>query len=91
MSAEQSTCASSGKPQQWDQVDWDDCHRRIKRLQARIVKATSHRREGLVLLAQGFAMARAVCAERFPYGSKGRGWPQGHPLTRLPGPALWHQ
>ena len=41
--------------------------------------------------------ARAVCGESRPYGSKGRGWPQGHPLTRLDQaePAnqtlLWHQ
>src|SRR6266568_8534002 len=42
------------------------------------------RREWLVLLAQGFVTARAVCAERRPYGSKGRGWLRGHPLTRLP-------
>src|SRR5713101_7541054 len=26
--------------------------------------------------------ARAVCVERCQYGSKGRGWPRGHPLTR---------
>src|SRR3954468_9377283 len=41
MNTEQSVCASSGKkPAAWDQIDWADCERNVRRLQARIVKAT---------------------------------------------------
>ncbi len=36
-------CASSGKAAHWDQIDWPECERQVRRLQARIVKAT---REG---------------------------------------------
>jgi len=36
-------CASSGKAAHWDQIDWPKCERQVRRLQARIVKAT---REG---------------------------------------------
>src|SRR5437764_13896883 len=40
MNAEQSTCASSDKASAWDQMDWPKCERQVRRLQARIVKAT---------------------------------------------------
>ena len=41
MNAEQSACASSGKtPAVWDQIDWTRGERQVRRLQARIVKAT---------------------------------------------------
>jgi RNA-directed DNA polymerase len=40
MNAEQSTCASSGKASAWDQTNWPKCERQVRRLQARIVKAT---------------------------------------------------
>jgi RNA-directed DNA polymerase len=36
-------CASSGKATAWEQIDWVQCERQVRRLQARIVKAT---REG---------------------------------------------
>jgi len=52
MNVEQSTCASSGQPRHWDQIDWDRCHRRVKRLQARIVKATREGRWGKVKALQ---------------------------------------
>jgi len=52
MNAEQSTCAPSGKPQHWDQIDWDRCGWRVKRLQARIVKATREGRWGKVKALQ---------------------------------------
>ena len=52
MNAEQSTCASSGQPQHWDQIDWHQCGRRVKRLQARIVKATREGRWGKVKALQ---------------------------------------
>jgi RNA-directed DNA polymerase len=44
MNAEQSACASSGKATAWDQIDWAKCERQIRRLQARIVKATQEGR-----------------------------------------------
>jgi RNA-directed DNA polymerase len=40
MNAEQSACASSGKTNTWDQIDWPQSERNVRRLQARIVKAT---------------------------------------------------
>ncbi len=40
MNAEQSACASSGKSSTWEQIDWTQCERHVRRLQARIVKAT---------------------------------------------------
>src|SRR5208283_2106025 len=43
MNVDLSMCASSGKAAHWDQVDWPKCERQVRRLQARIVKAT---REG---------------------------------------------
>src|SRR5258708_29095730 len=36
-------CASVGKACAWNQIDWANCERQVRRLQARIVKAT---REG---------------------------------------------
>ena len=43
MSMDSSMCASSGRAQDWDQMDWSKYERKVRRLQARIVKAT---REG---------------------------------------------
>jgi len=43
MNVDSSMCASSGKAAHWDQIDWPECERQVRRLQARIVKAT---REG---------------------------------------------
>ena len=40
MNVDQTACASSGKATTWDQIDWPKCERRVRRLQARIVKAT---------------------------------------------------
>jgi RNA-directed DNA polymerase len=40
MNAEQSACASSGETNAWDQIGWPQCERNVRRLQARIVKAT---------------------------------------------------
>ena len=52
MSVEQSLCASSGQTQHWDQIDWDQCQGRVRRLQARIVKATREGRWGKVKALQ---------------------------------------
>ena len=68
MSAEQSTYAPSGQPPHWDQIDWDQCGRRVKRLQARIVKATREGRWGKVkslqrLLTHSFS-GKALAVKR---------------------------
>ena len=43
MNVDSSMCASSGQAAHWEQIDWAQCERQVRRLQARIVKAT---REG---------------------------------------------
>jgi RNA-directed DNA polymerase len=48
MNAEQSACASSGGESHWNQLDWNHCERQVRRLQARIVKATRAGRWGKV-------------------------------------------
>ena len=68
MNAEQSTCASSGKAEAWDQINWSQCERQVKRLQARIVKATRAGRHGKVkalqwLLTHSYA-AKALAVKR---------------------------
>jgi len=68
MNAEQSTCASSGKTTQWEQLDWTHCERNVRRLQARIVKATREGRWGKVkslqwLLTHSFT-AKALAVKR---------------------------
>ena len=44
MNANRIACASSGKAVAWDQIDWPKCERQVRRLQARIVKATQAKR-----------------------------------------------
>ncbi len=44
MNADKTACASSGKATAWDQIDWPKCERQVRRLQARIVKATQEAR-----------------------------------------------
>ena len=43
MNADLSACASFGNTSPWDRIDWSHCECEVRRLQARIVKAT---REG---------------------------------------------
>src|SRR5277367_1063066 len=43
MNVDLSMCASSGPAAHWEQINWVQCERQVRRLQARIVKAT---REG---------------------------------------------
>jgi RNA-directed DNA polymerase len=52
MNVEQSMCASSGETNQWNQRDWSHCERQLRRLQARIVKATQEGRWGKVKALQ---------------------------------------
>jgi len=56
----QAACAPSREPVPWHSIDWARCHRTVKRLQARIVKATADGRWGKVkalqwLLTHSFA------------------------------------
>ena len=52
MNVDSSMCASSGKATHWDQMDWSKCERQVRRLQARIVKATREGRWGKVKTLQ---------------------------------------
>ena len=52
MNVDASMCASSGKASHWDQIDWPKCERHVRRLQARIVKATREGRWGKVKALQ---------------------------------------
>src|SRR5271154_4568805 len=45
-------CAPSHEPVPWDRIDWTGCRRNVKRLQARIVKATEEGRWGKVKALQ---------------------------------------
>lgn len=68
MNAEQSACASSGEMNAWEQTDWSQCERQVRRLQARIVKATREGRWNKVktlqwLLTHSFA-AKALAVKR---------------------------
>lgn len=48
MNMEQSMCASSGLGSQWDRLKWSSHERQVRRLQARLVKATREGRWGRV-------------------------------------------
>jgi RNA-directed DNA polymerase len=52
MNTEQSACASSGETKAWEQLNWSQCERNVRRLQARIVKATREGRWGKVKALQ---------------------------------------
>jgi RNA-directed DNA polymerase len=52
MNMEQSMCAASGPEAQWEQIDWSQCEQKVRRLQARIVKATQEGRQGKVKTLQ---------------------------------------
>ena len=68
MNVEQSMCAASGPASQWEQIDWSQCEQKVRRLQARIVKATQEGRHGKVkalqwLLTHSFC-GRALAVKR---------------------------
>ncbi len=52
MNVDPSMCASSGPDQHWDQIDWKQCRHQVRRLQARIAKATREGRQGKVKALQ---------------------------------------
>lgn len=45
-------CAPSGNKMEWTSIDWSQCHQNVRRLQARIVKATQEGRWGKVKALQ---------------------------------------
>src|SRR6476659_9266473 len=52
MNVDSSMCASSDHASHWDRIDWCQCRRHVRRLQARIVKATREGRWGKVKTLQ---------------------------------------
>jgi len=48
MNVDSTMCASSGEAAHWEQINWLQCERQVRRLQARIVKATREGRWGKV-------------------------------------------
>jgi len=52
MNVDSSMCASSGEAAHWQQINWLQCERQVRRLQARIVKATREGRWGKVQALQ---------------------------------------
>jgi len=48
MNTVQSICAASGPAEQLEQIDWSQCEQKVRRLQARVVKATQEGRHGKV-------------------------------------------
>ena len=78
MNMEQSMCAASGPAAQWEQIDWSQCEQKVRRLQARIVKATQEGRHGKVkalqwLLTHSFS-GRALAVKRVTH-NKGKNTP----------------
>jgi RNA-directed DNA polymerase len=78
MNVEQSMCATSGPEAQWEQIDWPRCELKVRRLQARIVKATQEGRHGRVkalqwLLTHSFH-GRALAVKRVTH-NKGKNTP----------------
>lgn len=68
MNGEQSLCAPSGQTPDWDQLNWGSFEREVRRLQARIVKATREGRWGKVkslqwLLTHSFS-GKALAVQR---------------------------
>jgi len=71
-------CASSGKTSDWEQLDWPKHERHVRRLQARLVKATREKRWGKVkalqrLLTHSFS-GKALAVKRVT-GNKGKRTP----------------
>ena len=75
-----SACAASGLKMDWHGINWGKCHQQVRRLQARIVKATQEGRWGKVkalqwLLTHSFS-GKAIAVKRVTEnkGKKLRGW-----------------
>ena len=68
MSVANATCASPGQIKAWNQIEWSRCWKRVRKLQARIVKAVQEGRWGKVkalqrLLTHSWA-AKALAVKR---------------------------
>ena len=68
MNAAIAACAASGLELDWHGIDWAKCHQQVRRLQARIVKATQEGRWGKVnalqwLLTHSFS-GKAIAVKR---------------------------
>jgi hypothetical protein len=75
MNVDNSACASSGNATAWEQINWTQCERQVRRLQARIVKATQEGRWNKVkalqrLLTRSFS-GKALAVKRVT-DNKGR-------------------
>ena len=78
MNATHLACASSGPAARWDTINWPHCEREVRRLQARIVKATREGRWGRAkalqwLLTHSFC-GRALAVKRVTH-SQGKRTP----------------
>ena len=62
MNVEQSMCAASGLASQWERINWSQCEQRVRRLQARIVKATQEGRHGKVKALQ-WLLTHSFCGQ----------------------------
>jgi RNA-directed DNA polymerase len=85
MNMKASMCAASGPEAQWERVNWSQCELKVRRLQARIVKATQEGRHGKVkalqwLLTHSF-YGRALAVRRVTHN-------QGKNTPGLDG-AIW--
>ena len=58
MNANNKACASSTDVTPWNQIDWEKVEADVRRLQARIVKAT---KEGKPVIAYGPGMVGVPC------------------------------
>lgn len=88
MNAEQSACASSNQARGWEQLKWSRHERLVRRLQARIVKATREGRWGKVkslqwLLTHSFS-GKALAVERVTNNQGSRTAGVDHALWRTP-------
>jgi len=68
MNAAIAACAASGLEVDWHGINWAECHRQVRRLQARIVKAVQEGRWGKVkalqwLLTHSFS-GKAIAVKR---------------------------
>ena len=52
MNAAYATCASPGQNKAWDMIEWNRCLKKVRKLQARIVKAVQEGRWGKVKTLQ---------------------------------------
>ena len=65
------TCASSGHSLRWERLDWRTTHRTVRKLQARIVKATKYSWQGLRAAyrhEQAFRQEVWLCLVLLPLG-----------------------